>query len=106
MKINWSQIVEGWRNSIIPPKHLKELIEETSKERLQICETCPWHSSNREGYTSMRPDEHCTDCGCTLSAKTKCLSCDCPLEVPKWKAVITEEEEEELGYEDSEDTPE
>jgi len=39
-------------------------------------------------------DEHCTDCGCPLDAKTKCLSCKCPKD--KWLAVATEEEHEEI----------
>ena len=47
-------------------------------------------------HKSIRPDEHCTKCSCTLSAKTACLSCECPLMVPKWKAVLTEDEEEIL----------
>jgi len=42
-------------------------------------------------------DEHCVECGCTLSAKTKCLSCSCPLE--QWKAVITETQEKEMNIE-------
>jgi hypothetical protein len=44
-------------------------------------------------HKTIRPDVHCTDCGCTLAAKTKCLSCQCPLE--KWKAVMSDREEEE-----------
>jgi len=42
----------------------------------------------------VRPDAHCTNCGCTLSAKTKCLSCSCPLN--KWEAVLTDDEEEQF----------
>ncbi len=43
-------------------------------------------------------DEHCTDCGCTLSAKGKCLSCECPLEGEnkKWGPVVTYEENQEI----------
>ncbi len=42
----------------------------------------------------MRPDAHCTKCGCTLSAKTKCLSCACPLN--KWAAIVSQEDEEQM----------
>ena len=91
MKINFSQIYEGWRNNLIPPKEIKEAIQETSKYRMQICEACRWHSKN---YNSVRPDVHCTHCGCTLAAKTKCLSCSCPIN--KWEAVATEEQGDEL----------
>ena len=88
------QIIEGWRNNIIPPKDLKELIGVVSEERLAICNICEEHSSNKEDYTSLRPDAHCTNCGCTLSAKTKCLSCECPLK--KWSAILSSDQEEKL----------
>jgi hypothetical protein len=67
------------------------VIEETSEERINICLTCPHHS---KWHKTLRPDDHCTNCGCTLAAKTKCLSCACPLN--KWMAVLTEEDEETL----------
>jgi hypothetical protein len=94
--INFSQVYEGWRNKLIPPAHLRNLIELTSKERTDICLTCEHHSENKkkEGYVTARPDHHCTDCGCTLSAKTRCLSCSCPLN--KWIEVLTEQQEHEF----------
>jgi len=67
------------------------VIEETSEERINICLTCPHHS---KWHKTLRPDDHCTNCGCTLAAKTKCLSCACPLN--KWMAVLTEDEEEKF----------
>ena len=93
--VNWLQIIEGWRNNIFPPEHLKELIEQTSCERMEFCCICKFNSKNNKKKL-LRPDEHCLECGCTLSAKTKCLSCSCPLKVPKWEAVITEEQENEI----------
>lgn len=99
MKINWAHILEGWRNNLIPPVHLKEAIKQTSKERLAICRECSLHSSNFS--TPLRWDEHCTVCGCPLKALTKCLACDCSIEeAPKWKAVITIEEEEHINLAD------
>lgn len=89
--------MEGWRNKLIPPSHLKSLIDEIGKERTSICSDCPYNSAVRHktlGYSTIRPDEHCTICGCTLSAKTKCLSCNCPID--KWHSVSTPEQEEEL----------
>ena len=85
--------MEGWRNHLFPPEHLRELIEQVSCERMAICCECKWHSKY---ISSLRPDDHCTNCGCTLSAKTKCLSCECPLPIPKWNAVISQEEEDEI----------
>lgn len=90
-----SQIYEGWRNKLIPPSHLKELIETTSKERMEICNNCELSSINAKNYKTLRIDVHCTNCGCTLDAKTKCLSCECPLK--KWTALITPAQEEEMN---------
>lgn len=89
--INFSQVYEGWRNKLVPPSELKGLIEKTAEERLNICAQCPHHSKN---YKSVRPDDHCTYCGCTLAAKTRCLSCKCPLE--KWIETLTPEQEEQI----------
>lgn len=92
-----SQIYLGWRNNLFPPAALKELIQTTSLERLKVCEDCPFHSKNH--YTPIRPDDHCTDCGCNLDAKTKCLSCECPQikEIPnRWGALMSLKEEQEM----------
>ena len=79
------QIAEGWRNKIIPPQELKDIIKTVSAHRMIICECCEHHSKFHN--TPLRPDAHCIECGCTLSAKTACLSCKCPLENPKWAEV-------------------
>jgi hypothetical protein len=97
--MNFTQIYEGWKNNLIPEKDLKDLIIKVSDERIEICKGCEFHSDNRVGYKSLRLDKHCTNCGCTLSAKTKCLSCDCPLS--KWKAVMTRTEEDEIDEQES-----
>lgn len=76
---------------MIPPSALKEIIKETSEQRINICLDCPYHSRH---HKTKRPDAHCTNCGCTLSAKTKCLSCSCP--IGKWKEVLTKEQEDEM----------
>lgn len=84
-----SQIKEGWRNKLFPPEKIKDLIEEVSLERMKVCQDCPLISTKH--VSSIRPDVHCTDCGCTLSAKTRCLSCACPK--GKWEAINNEEDE-------------
>lgn len=89
--INFSQIYEGWKNNLFPPSELKEIIEKTSQDRLNICAECEHHSKFHE---TARPDAHCTKCGCTLAAKTKCLSCSCPIN--KWTPVLTREQEKEI----------
>ncbi len=88
------EIYEGWKNNLFPPEKLKDVISQVSKERLDICNKCPEHSSNKENYKTIRIDSHCVLCGCTLSAKTKSFSSECPL--GKWKAVMTEDEQKEI----------
>lgn len=89
--MNISKIYEGWKNSKFPSEHLKATINKVSSERLNICKNCFYHSKNHPSKT-LRIDEHCVKCGCTLSAKTACLSCECPDTPKKWKAVTSEEE--------------
>ena len=81
------QIYEGWKNHLLPEERKKDFIEHVSAERLAICEACEELSSNKKDYKSLRLDAHCTNCGCTLAAKTKCLTCECPLK--KWMSAQT-----------------
>lgn len=90
--INFSQIYEGWRNKLVPPADMKNTIQQVSQERLSICDKCSFHSKFHK--TPLRPDAHCTDCGCNLEAKTACLSCSCPQD--KWTAVVDDKQEEQL----------
>lgn len=82
------QVYEGWRNKLVPPEELKEIINSTVVERMAICEGCPNHSKNKP---TLRPDVHCLACGCTLSAKVACLTCECPIN--EWAAVLTNDDE-------------
>ena len=75
-----SEMLEGWKNNLLPKEEMKTLIEAVHSERIAICEACEFHSKNQ---LSIRPDVHCTNCGCTLAAKTRCLSCSCPIN--KWE---------------------
>ena len=88
--MNIQQIIEGWRNNLFPPEEKKKIIEEISAYRMDICDGCDFHSKHHS--TPIRPDVHCTKCGCTLAAKTKCLSCNCPEN--KWQAISIPEENE------------
>lgn len=87
------EIVEGWRNHLFPPKALKEKIKEVSAHRLSICKNCDYNSDRAKlkGYTSLRKDYHCTNCGCSLEPKSKCLKCACPIN--NWGAILNEEED-------------
>lgn len=96
MKLNFKEIIEGWRNDLIPPKDLKQLIEDVSVERLEICSGCPFQSDNAKlnGYKTYRFDLHCISCGCPLQKKTKSLSSECPK--GKWGAVASDEDRYEI----------
>lgn len=85
------QVMEGWRNNLFPHENLKEAIKKAQEERMAICNACPYISTK---HKTVRLDVHCTDCGCTLSAKTACLSCECPQK--KWLAELSEEELKEI----------
>lgn len=89
-----SKIFEGWKNHLSPSAFYLEQINRAHTERMAICRACPHNSLNDKKASPFRPDEHCTSCGCTLAAKTKCLSCSCPLN--KWTAIITPEEEQTI----------
>lgn len=84
MKLN--EFIEGWKNNLLPKADEKEFIELVSAERMKICEECPRISTK---HKTMRPDVHCTECSCTLAAKTRCLICECPLH--KWLAINKED---------------
>ena len=86
-----AQIIEGWKNNLLPAEQEKELIQQVSDSRMLVCNECE-HISTK--HKSVRPDVHCVNCGCTLAAKTKCLSCSCPIN--KWSAVLTKEQEDEI----------
>lgn len=103
MKVEWQQIIEGWRNHIIPPKDLKGLIQDVYEERLKICEECPKFSENakKEDYSTIRKDIHCTSCGCPLKAKLKSLSSKCPLD--NWQPITSEEERFKIDNEIKQD---
>ena len=87
---NRKQILEGIKNSIIRD----EFVEEVAEQRMLLCHTCP--KKDIEGDTCLMPGTQpcCSLCGCSLSFKVRSLSSDCPAH--KWKAVITEEDEDKL----------
>lgn len=88
--MNISDIYSGWKNHLLPKESEKDLIENTSSYRMKICEGCPHISSNH--HTPLRPDLHCTLCGCTLVAKTKALNTSCPDNPPRWGSIIKQED--------------
>jgi hypothetical protein len=70
------EIVEGWTNLAFSSD---EKIENMSRERMKICNACDLISTK---HKTKRPDVHCTECGCTLAAKTRSVDSKCPIN--KW----------------------
>ena len=89
------QILEGVKNSIFK----KEDVEEIAQQRMQICMKCELLDVQGEGcmMAGTQPccDERKGGCGCSLGFKTRALSSECPL--GKWKAELTQEEEDQLN---------
>jgi len=77
-----AKIREGLKNNLLPAEQEKELIQQVSDSRMLVCNECEHISTKHKSFV---PYVHFTDCGFTLSAKTKCLSCECPLK--KWTAL-------------------
>lgn len=93
LKIIWKnreEIFEGIKNSIIRD----ETVEEISRLRHDICNECP---SKGKKCAVKGTAPCCNECGCSLAFKTRSLSSECPHpDGPKWKAILTEEEEDKL----------
>lgn len=88
--INIKGIIEGIVNTV----QAKEEVEKIASHRRSICNRCVHNSENAKDYKSILPYTHCTICKCNLTWKTHALSESCPIK--KWKAVATEEEDNEI----------
>ena len=84
---NRNQIIEGITNSIIRD----EFVEDVASLRIEECNKCE-SQGNECAVPGTAPC--CNECGCSLAFKTRSLSSECPL--GKWKALVSEEEEEQL----------
>lgn len=84
---NRKQIMEGITNTIIRD----EFVEDVARVRMEICNACP---TKGDECVVIGTAPCCNECGCSLAFKTRALSTECPQ--GKWKALITEEEEDEL----------
>lgn len=87
-----NQIVEGITNSIFK----REDVEEIAEQRMSICRNCKLYDEEGTGCMVSGTNPCCNQdmggCGCSLKFKTRSLSSACPLE--KWKAELTQEEED------------
>jgi len=88
---NKGLILEGIKNNIFKTEH----VEEIAQERLSICMSCD--EIDKEGKSCEMPGTQpcCGLCGCSLAIKVRSLSAECDLK--KWKAELSEKEEDELN---------
>lgn len=89
------QILEGVTNSIFK----REDVEQIAQQRMHICTECELLNVQGTGCL-VAGTEPCCDinkggCGCSLKFKTRSLSTDCPLN--KWKAELSQHEEDILN---------
>jgi len=70
-------------------------VEDVALARLSICEMCPKidYVGDKCMVTGSQPC--CAECGCSLAFKLRAMSTECPL--GKWKAVMSEEQEDKLS---------
>ena len=87
---NRKQIFEGITNTLIRD----EFVEEVAEQRMIICHSCPKQDIDGKDCLVSGTQPCCSLCGCSLKFKVRALSTDCPN--GKWKALMTEEEEDKL----------
>lgn len=89
------QILEGIKNNIFR----REDVEAVAINRMEICKICKLYDDLGAGCMLPGTQPCCNEklggCGCSLNLKTRALSSDCPK--GKWKAELTQEEEDQLN---------
>ena len=87
---NRKQIMEGVTNSIIRD----EFVEKIAAIRMEPCNACVRKDDTGEFCALTGSQPCCQLCGCSLKFKVRSLSSDCP--DLRWKAVVSEEDEDKL----------
>lgn len=85
---NKKQIFEGVTNSLLRD----EFVEDVSRVRTEVCNNC---EDKGDKCLVKGTSPCCNLCGCSLAFKTRSLSSECPAN--KWKALMTEEDEDKLN---------
>lgn len=82
-----NKILEGITNTL----RRDEFVEDVARHRMEVCDSC-----TSKGTECVMPGTApcCNECGCSLTFKTRSLSSECPS--GKWKALMSEEEEDKL----------
>lgn len=90
---NRKKIFEGIYYSIFKSKY----VEKIASERRAICNVCPFHDLKGDKCYVKGTQPCCGKCGCSDQFKLRSLSSSCGDEQnPRWKAVMTEEQEKKF----------
>ncbi len=80
------------KNNLFKTEHVEAVYE----ERFKVCESCENLDTIGEGCHMPGTHPCCNKntggCGCSLALKLRSLSSECP--IGKWKAVVTQQEED------------
>jgi hypothetical protein len=88
---NKGKILEGIVNSVFK----RGDVEEVAQARHSVCNTCEHKDSVGKSCLAPGSQPCCFLCGCSLAFKTRSMSSECP--DGRWKALMTDEEEEILN---------
>ena len=91
---NRKQIAEGIKNNIFKQEHIEAL----AAQRLKICKECSFFDTIGTNCEVPGTQPCCSICGCSMAFKSRSLSSACPHNKPKWLAVTTQDEEDEINY--------
>lgn len=80
-----TKTIKGVTQGLINSIFIKQEVERVAEERNNICLACEFHSDKNE---TIRPDTHCTKCGCNLHIKQRAMGYGC--EEGKWHPVTDE----------------
>ena len=95
MSSKLQEMYDGWKNYLVPDEEMEPYIDSVAKYRESKCSVCLHASENVKSLkTALRPDKHCTLCGCTRAAKNRSLTSVCPDTPPRWGPVVVNKDTE------------
>ena len=87
---NKGSILEGIKNNVFKQDH----VEQIYNYRFDICKSCDSMDTTGEHCAIPKTQPCCAECGCSFSIKLRSLSAECDLK--KWRAELSEQEEDAL----------
>tara|TARA_R110001592_G_scaffold34089_4_gene117450 strand:+ start:2752 stop:3090 length:339 start_codon:yes stop_codon:yes gene_type:complete len=84
------KVLEGIKNTAFKVQH----IESIHKDRFDKCKECSSFDAKGDDCLAPGTQPCCSECGCSLSFKTRSLSSACPS--GKWESITSEEIENKI----------